>query len=63
MKNGIRRYNFIVGTHCLYSGLFEKSGLFDFALNKMIKRKIKIISMNYGVPEKMINVSNTLKRS
>lgn len=59
----IRRYNFIVGTNLVYSGLFETEKGFKnwLALQKAIWDKKLKICKNYGCPLKMITVSNTIK--
>ncbi len=61
-KKEVRRYNFIVGTHCLYSGLFTKNGWFDFSLAYELEKKRTKIAMNYKVPVKQIKISYTLRR-
>lgn len=62
-KVEVRRYNFIVGTHCLYSGLFRKVGFFGGKqLRLSLKGKARMIAMNYDVPVSLIKVSNTLRR-
>ena len=61
-KEAVRRYNFIVGQSCVYSGLFKKIGFFGgHDLRVKIMEKRKEISNLYGIPLKFITVSNTIK--
>ena len=60
-KKEVRRYNFIVGTNLLYSGLFTKVGLIDFCIGFDLNEKRKELSIKYGIPLKMISISNTIK--
>jgi len=63
MKNKeIQRYNFAAESRVVYSGLFEKSGLFGgYCLRKALELKKRAISDMYGIPIEMIEVSTTLK--
>ena len=58
----IRRYNFIVGTTRVYSGLFEKVGFFGGAkLKKSLIEKKQEIASKYKINPKDISISNTIK--
>lgn len=61
-KREVRRYNFIVGQSCVYSGLFTKVGLFGGKeLRRDIANKRRSIARNYRISERAISVSNTVK--
>ena len=58
----IRRYNFIVGTSLLYSGLFQYQGFFGGFLLKVQLQNMRIqLSVKYRIPINCITISNTIK--
>lgn len=62
MKKQVRRYNFIYNHHLVYSGLFERVGLFGGArLRKALINKKYEIAVKYKVNPKLVIVSNTVK--
>ena len=60
-KKQVRRYNFIVGTQCLYSGLFTKHGWFDFLLVGELAATQSRVSRDFNVPVEDIKISGTYK--
>ena len=61
-KMEIRRYNFIVGQSCLYSGLFQYEGLFGGILLKVMLQNMRIqLCVKYKIPINCITISNTIK--